>query len=422
MIDLFAKIWVVTIPITSFVLIPTVKGTLISYMLAIISPFIVMVANRDIRKKYNGEIATLFFVIVSMILVSQMFLMLYNEHDFLRKMILIDKVDVETVLFRGSIFTQTLYLALGVITFAFFRSLYKKTWDRWIFIGGAVLSIYGIYEVIYYLVFGTNGDFLSNRLVGDIANEEVAGLFQTMNVGGVSIMRLKSLTGEPSMYAFTMLAYWIYAIHRKEKIYAVLFFSTLCLSTSTSAFFGIAIYLILRVFYYGFKDKLVIAVVILLSIILILFYAELEDFIQEIFVRKLIAENFSGEDRTNNIINCMEYFIDMPIGVKFFGVGFGNIRSTEFFFTLLINTGMIGFAIWTGFLFKPLFSLSREYFFVGLKCIFLVDYVIMMIAVPEFSYLFLWMFLGIAYNQMDRERYMEYLKIDCEGNKTSVNT
>lgn len=421
MIDLFAKAWVVSIPITSFVLVPTIKGTLISYVLAVISPFIVMTANRDIRKKYNGEIVILFFVIASMILISQIILMMYNEHDFLRKMILIDKVDVETVLFRGSIFTQTLYLSLGVITFAFFRSLYKKSWDRWIFIGGMLLSIYGIYEVMYYFVFGTNGDFLSNRLVGDITNEAVAGLFQTMNVGSVSIMRLKSLTGEPSMYAFTMLAYWIYAIHRKEKTYAILFFSTLCLSTSTSAFFGIGIYLILRVFYYGLKDKLVVVVVILLSITLILFYAELEEFIQEIFVRKLIAENFSGEDRINNIINCMEYFIDMPIGVKLFGVGFGNIRSTEFFFTLLINTGMIGFAIWTWFLFKPLFVLSREYFLVGLKCIVLVDYVIMMISVPEFSYLFLWMFLGIAYNQMDRERYMEYLKIDCEGNKTSVN-
>ncbi len=81
-----------------------------------------------------------------------------------------------------------------------------------------IFAIYGIYEVVYYVITGSPGDFISNRAFGDQFGRGIVrsdgtvngSSFQQISVGGFNIQRLKALTGEPSMYAMSIFPFWIY--------------------------------------------------------------------------------------------------------------------------------------------------------------------------------------------------------------------
>lgn len=146
---------------------------------------------------------------------------------------------------RPTMFTQSLYVLAAASTFFFVKHLYSVRWDTYLFTGAVVFAIYGLYECAYFLVFGESGDFLSNRtfeagkLFGGVAT---GSWFQTFQLGPLTVQRLKSLAGEPSMYAFAILPFWIYALHTKRTFTHVLLFITLLLSTSTTAMLGIFVY------------------------------------------------------------------------------------------------------------------------------------------------------------------------------------
>lgn len=86
-----------------------------------------------------------------------------------------------------------------------------------------------------------------------------------------------------------------------------------------------------------------------------------------------------------------------------FGIGFGYIRSSNLFTTLLVNTGIIGVLSFSYFYLKD-FSLKAQNFIKqGNNSIILVLFVISMVAVPEFSYLSFWIFLAISKNNNIRQ-------------------
>lgn len=150
----------------------------------------------------------------------------------------------ERLFLRKTLFTQSIYLFAGFLTFLYIKFCYKTTWDKYLFIGALLLAFYGIYEIVFFSIFGETGDFLSNRTFGHGDQESKLGsYFQTTSIGIMSIMRLKSLTGEPSMYAFSILPFCIYALHTEKYKIAYLLFATLLLSTSTTAILGIILYL-----------------------------------------------------------------------------------------------------------------------------------------------------------------------------------
>jgi hypothetical protein len=62
---------------------------------------------------------------------------------------------------------------------------------------------------------------------------------------GQSLARIKSLTGEPSMYAFTVLPFFIMSVHYKKTFLSFLLLITLFLSFSTTAYLGILAYIML---------------------------------------------------------------------------------------------------------------------------------------------------------------------------------
>lgn len=395
MVDKCFSLWSLFIPITSVVLIPEIKGTLPSYFLAILSLFI----GFKYRKQYSfGLLFKIIYVIITMLIISQLCVLLCGE--FLPDLILVDKNDSSTVAFRTTILTQSLYLIPGILTFLFTFSFYKISWDKWILIGGMILALYGLYEWGYLLITGENGDFLSNRWFGDDQTSMNGSLFQKIQLGGLVVQRLKSLVGEPSMYAYTMLAYWIYALHIGRKKLAAFYLITLILSTSTTAFMGILLYIAYRIFKYR-EIKTFIYMIAIVLLCLMFFYDVVYEFIDNMIVAKVYMENTSGDERGSNFIEAILVFINSPLPIELFGWGWGTIRSTDFFSTILINGGIVGFILWTFAVLYPCKGKVISYKMDGLKAILLIEYLVMMVSVSEFSYLFYWMYLGISYNYVN---------------------
>src|SRR5699024_12032645 len=88
---------------------------------------------------------------------------------------------------------------------------------RYFIAGICLLVIYGFYKVLYYRLTGTSGDFLTNRTFNEGYS---ASSTHVMEILGVATLRMKSLTGEASMFAFTVLPYWVFAIHKKRMVTA----------------------------------------------------------------------------------------------------------------------------------------------------------------------------------------------------------
>ncbi len=401
--DIYFAFWSLFLPITSFLLIPSIQGTTPAYILALLAiPFAALIKSFA-RTKYIKNISVILLVFILLNTISQ-FGLVFSVPNF-ANLTLIDPED-NTLIFRSSMFTQTIYLLASISTFCFVKNFYKKQWDKFIFLGSLLLAAYGFYEFLYFLIFHTNGDFISNRTF-QLGNFLISGSsFQVMTLGFLRIMRLKSLTGEPSMYAFTILPFWIFAIHQNKTFTHIILFMTLILSTSATAMTGIMIYGITQTFYlrtFYFNKKKTLLFGFLFSIIFILIAKNIDfsiDTFNQLFVNKVTVSDTSGTVRYSSFEANISFFCSASIINQLFGIGFGYIRSMDMFSTLLINNGIVGLLIFTSMFFYPIIKLKNTDKNIGLKSAIIVIYTTMMISVPEYSYLIIWLFLGIAYNQL----------------------
>ena len=408
--DIYFAFWSLVLPITSFLLIPSIQGTTPAYILALLAIPLVTLIKSIGRKKYIKDISIIISLFVLLNTISQ-FGLIFSIPNF-GNLTLID-ADDDTLILRGSMFTQSIYFLASVSTFCFVKSFYRNRYNKFIFLGSLLLALYGIYEFLYFLMFNNNGDFISNRSFQS-GNFLVSGSsFQILALGFLRIMRLKSLTGEPSMYAFTILPFWIFAIHENKSFTQIILLITLVLSTSTTAIIGIMTYVITQIFYlktYYFNRKKILSFCFVFSIIFILITTNIDFCINafnQLFVNKVTANDTSGIVRRGSFEANISFFCSASIINQLFGIGFGYIRSMDMFSTLLINNGIIGLLIFTLLFLYPLIKLKNTDKNIGLKSIIIVIYVTMMISVPEYSYLVIWLFLGIAYNQLSYQKKLQ---------------
>lgn len=108
---------------------------------------------------------------------------------------------------------------------------------------------------------------------------------------------------------------------------------------------------------------------------------------------------YSSLERGNNFMNNIDFWLNIDIIHKLFGIGFGFIRTTDLCTTLLINIGIIGLAIYCIFVLKRFSIKPKNFIEVGNNSIILVLFITMIIFVPEFGFLSFWLFLGIIYNK-----------------------
>jgi hypothetical protein len=410
-------LWALMLPITSVVLSPSIPGTTPGLVMGIASvgylfllfllPKYRFTVERMDKGSFFRDLLHFCLLLFGLIIAAQLSLSFAIDNGIyvtFDKINLVSSEDITSVMFRSSLFTQSFYLIAAVILAVFVKNFYAPSWNRFILYGAVLLSLYGLYEFTYFLIFHANGDFLSNRIFNGSENKQThsGSLFQTMNLFGIQFMRLKSLTGEPSMFGFTVLPLWIYAIHlRKTKIQLVLLLSLL-LTFSTTAFVGIILYFLLRILFFRLKDRYMLVTVAVFVFAAPFFFSYIQTFFNTIIGTK--TQTYSGMERQSLMDTHLDFFNQLPLLNKLFGVGFGYVRSADLWSTFLCNIGIVGTALFTVLFLVPLIKLKNDYENIGIKCLLIVIYVTSMISVSEFAYLTIWLFVGIAYAKIKKEK------------------
>lgn len=395
--DKYFILWAFFIPISSWVISPSIKGSLISYLFAFLSPLVIICFRQDIVKEYILDIVKIALVLLFLALMSQLANVLFNIN--LYNIVLVNPGDFDDKIFRSSLITQSIYLIPVILTFLYVKHLYKPSWDKWIIYGGLVFVLYGFYKWLGFLLTGTDIDFLTNRTFGD--SDTVLYQYQGISIAGLNLQRFQSLTGEPSMFAFTILPYFIFAIHRKANIIIISFMGlALLLSTSSTAYLGLSMY-ILYVLINSKKGKTFFKVLIALIIVSLILYGIFSEYINDVLNNMIFnkIDSTSGEIRSYDFNNHINYIMNLDIMHNLFGIGFGYIRSGDLFTTLLVNTGILGILSFAYFYLKDFCLKVRNFIDLGNNSILLVSFIMSMTAVSEFSYLSFWLFVAIIRNR-----------------------
>ncbi|MGK9120120.1 hypothetical protein [Olivibacter jilunii] len=386
-------------PITSFLVVPSIQGTTITTVLAALLFGLLFILPENTRRNlffrdfFVFGLIFLFFSLVSQSLNLAVDLKLSD------KLLLVSSGNLLQSFFRSTHITQAMYLAMSFLVYLFVRYYSNKSVIKYIYYGLRLLCAYGLYEILYYQLTGSTGDFLTNRTFS--SEEGTGSLSQMMNVAGFNVLRMKSLTGEPSMFAFTVFPFWALTYVTKSKFDNLLLLGCLFLTFSTTAY-GAIVFFQLGWFIYKKKYQ---KLFYLLGIALIFLFAlqidpvreKVEGVYETVFASKLSGNSGSKQSRSGWIMRHYDYWVDVDAGHQLFGIGFGYIRSTDFLTTLLVNCGVIGLITFSIFFFGNLFkrrTMDRDThtcYFLGLVGLFLI----LMLTVPEFGYPSMWIYLAL---------------------------
>jgi hypothetical protein len=408
--DLYYFIWVFAVPVTSVLVLPSVQGTTLGYIMCLLSLPLALAWGGASRTRYINFLLVAASIWTFFFLASQLAdTVAPSEPDF-TKVLLIDDSDVLTFILRKSLFTQTVYLAAVLLYAAYVYIFYKPSWQQWLLASATIFAAYGIYEVIYFIVTGQSGDFISNRSFGaEFRNGDAAGgddplngsSFQWVDIHGFHMQRLKSLTGEPSMYALSMFPFWVYFnATSKRRLPVWIIGASLIMSTSSTAFVGYVAYFVLRLRKIGFHPVKALVGALVFFVVAYLARDYIADLFQQMVLDKMDGRNVSGAERSGFFRASIDMWAGGSLANQLFGIGFGYIRSTDLFSTLLVNTGATGLILVSALILYPAFKLDWSVEGTALRQCCVTTWVMMMISVPEFSYLAPWTFVAIAYARL----------------------
>ena len=262
-----------------------------------------------------------------------------NRHGF-GDLVLI-RPDDTRVLFRRALFTQTTYLCACICIALFFRFFFREEWMRYVLWGAWFLALYGIYEWLFFLIFKRPGDFIANRMYGD----HPGSWSQTMAVGPLTLLRIKSTFGEPSWFSASVIPYFFLALRNKRWWLCAALLFCIVFSTSTSAYIGFAFAFILYVLLRRrLNAGIVFAALLFAGSVSALCYVYPDTF-NEMFTAKFRGENNSGQSRMEHGAAANEQAASFTFLNRLFGIGFGY-HYGGVFFAVLMNTGWIGLLVY----------------------------------------------------------------------------
>jgi len=400
----FMALWCLLMPVTSFLLIRSAQGTIPAYVLAFASVFFVVLSRdggqRNIQRINYFKVAILMAGIwLLLVCGSQLGHLVSNRRDF-GDMFLNNPSDTRVV-FRSVLFTQTLYLAACLCLALFFRFFFRAEWMRYVLWGAWFLAIYGIYEWLYFLIFGQPGDFLVNRSYGE--DMHTASWSQAIQVGPLSLLRIKSTFGEPSFFSAAVIPYLFLALEYKRKWLSAALLFCVVFSTSTSAFVGFPFAVIIySLFQRKLSLRIVLIIVAFVGAVATLYFA-FPDTYDSIFTAKLNADNASGDLHQEALQNTNDTVKTFTFMNHLFGIGFGYYYGSVFS-AVLINTGWIGAIVYFYAFLKPAILLRSDNGGLALRVGVATVFFLYFINVSELFLPTTWMFLGLAYWRLDQQK------------------
>jgi hypothetical protein len=385
--------------IVSVVVYPKLSITVPSYLLVyLFAPVFIWKSYFDDQKLLK-ELFQISIVFLVLNLLAQLHVYVFSV-SLDPSLRLTDMADPGKTLLRSTLFGQSIYLFAGILCYLYLKYYATTSHIRYLYIGLRVLVILGFLEFVLFQLTGVNGDLITNRVFN---NKPGSGsLFQTITLGGHRMQRIKSLTGEPSMFAFSLVPFWILCIPLKRYLDFGLFGLALLLSFSTSAYLGI----IILIFGACVADRrllkpmlYMVPVFVLVLVGLYFFSPAINKLVHSVFIDKFSGTNQSGSERSSYFLNQFNYWKNqLNVVGKLIGIGFGYVRSTDFLSTLLVNNGIIGVCLFTWFYFKHAFMRLKNVQFKKYYVISLVAaFMILMGSVPEFAYLSVWILLSLPF-------------------------
>ncbi|AYL95254.1 hypothetical protein [Mucilaginibacter celer] len=420
----YVNILMLFFPITAFVLAPSIPGTTIITVLAGLLFFVIPLSPlKEEKRLFYGDL-TGFFCIIILLSISSQLINLVTNLKLTSDLKLINRQQFTVTFYRASHITQSLSLIAGFVIYGYVKYFSNNSVIDYIYWGLRLLCFYALYEFLLYAATGINGDFMVNRTVG--YGDKSASLFQTFNLGGLSLMRLKGYTGEPSMFVFTVFPFWVITFALKRRFDMYLLLGCLLLTFSTTAYFFIILFMC---YWFVYKRQLhilyylgIAVVIVCLALQLNVFQHLADSLYNFIFGGKLEGNSVSSRDRGRSFENQIEFWSGLNGFSQFFGVGFGYVRSTDFFSTLLPNNGIAGFLIFTWFVLRNIWlKISVPILSTCYSLGLVIVYLIMMVSVPEFAYPSLWIFIAMGFVLQRKTDAVEYRNLLITDDKLKIS-
>ena len=401
--EFYVASWCLLMPITGTLLIPSVQGTIPAYLMAFGSGLLILFRVR------SGEISPaimqygrsfLYVVLLWLLLLagSQLGEMMSGRHDF-SNVSMIDEND-DSIILRNSLFTQSLYLFACVMIALWFRYFFQPAWMRYVYWGGFLLAIYGIYEWTFYLIFHQPGDFLANRTFG---GDHPGSWSQGIDFGGLQLLRIKSTLGEPTFFAAVVIPYFYLALDGGEVLLSSLLLFTALFSTSTACYLALGASLCIKCVWSGRVQWRVLLLLGVVGVFLVALAMLFPDTFRGIFTDKFNGDNDSGASRMDETRSETDLFHSFTISNWIFGLGFGYTYMGVFQ-ALLSNTGLIGLGVFLWLFIRPLIFLPTTRGCEGLKAGLLGILILCKLSLSELFLPTTWMFLGLAYFKLHQLR------------------
>lgn len=310
--------------------------------------------------------------------------------------------------FSISNIAQVIYLSLNVMTFFIIVNYAKKAnfkeIKKLLLTLVYIASFFAFYQVLSFTVFDSSfiDNFLYNNPSYFIGNEQQYSLFHRIN--GTFL--------EPSLAGsfFAAFSASFFTIHKYYKSEFILFFVTLfflLLSTSSNGYVTLTLTLLfiytIKFFYMISQKKHLVSIsnLKLIAFILILFL-----FIFIIFSDKIIAVlNFviMSKGDSDSFLHRMfadKYAFDVLFQTYGLGTGLGSNRPSSFIPYLFSNTGVVGTLLFLSFV-LAIFKYSIKYIsnnnILFLFTLTMSIFISMIIAIPDISYSYLWIFLALLF-------------------------
>jgi hypothetical protein len=307
--------------------------------------------------------------------------------------------------------TQGIYLLAAVVFCFLVIENFQESFLKYAFFGILLLAAYGFYEFIFYAIFHSNGDFLSNRNFGDLDTAAAGAghgafatgsMLQKSNLFGSGFMRLKSLVGEPSMYALTATPFAVYAFGRRWWVIFAIIALSLVLSSSTTAVIGLMIGLTYIEVQRRPETIVYVVAVLIIAMLLYATAAPVQRAMDTLLFNKM--DTISGNIRLQSFAaHFMAPFDGNPIRALF-GLGFGTVRATDMLSNLIANIGIIGFLLYSAALLVPCFLLRQGDERNTLVATLLAIYFMQMLTVSEYAYLPPWFMIALGYARVRQQR------------------
>jgi hypothetical protein len=267
--------------------------------------------------------------------------------------------------FTFSHITQVMYLGYGVLLTVFIAvknsDIRQFRQSVGIFLSSAVfVCIWGFMQWYCYRAGFSYPAFIFNN------NTSISAQGYMEDMRDLGLTRISSVATEPSIlahYTIIALVFAIFAIVGERAVISkvwdrVALAATallLLMSSSTTAYAGLAMLLPLSLFGLWYLGRLgVLPLALVASVVLAIYIAYTRSDLIQAVADKMIfskSEDYSGIGRINSLFLGYTYFRMYPI----LGIGWGSSTSADIILKLLSNTGILGLFAFGWFL-KSLFS------------------------------------------------------------------